>query len=119
MEERRLYPRVSLVVKVTNRSTREFHFFYSSDVSLGGIFLETREPYDVGTNVELDFFIPFRDKKERVVTLGEVARTVRYREDDEDTVPGMGVKFGELEPEIVAVISRYVREGADASSEEG
>ncbi len=56
MEEKRKYIRVPLAVKVTNVRTKEFHFFYSKDISMGGMFLETKDPYPVGTEVELDFF---------------------------------------------------------------
>jgi len=113
MEDRREYPRVKLVVKVTNRATKEFHFFYSRDISEGGIFLETHEPYEVDTDVELDFFLTLKDKKERIVATGKVARTIKDGSAEGDTVVGMGVKFGELTPEVVSALSQYIRTAAD------
>jgi len=117
MEERREHPRVQLVVKVTNKSTKEFHYFYSRNVSLGGIFLETRQPYRAGTDVELDFFIPSGEKRQRVLTNGKVARVVEYLEaQKENTTPGMGVKFNELPSETMGAISTYVRENLPEKS---
>ena len=119
MEEKRIHRRVSLVVKVTNRSTKEFHYFYSRDISMGGIFLDTRQPYSVGTEVELDFFVPFADKKQRVSASGKVIRVVEIKEaEKEKTVPGMGIKFNDLPSEVLGVLSRYVREKLPEESDE-
>jgi len=117
MEERREHPRVQLVVKVTNKSTKEFHYFYSRNVSLGGIFLETRQPYQPGTDVELDFFVPAGEKRQRVLTNGKVARVVEYLDAQKENVaPGMGIKFDELSSETMGAISTYVRENLPEKS---
>jgi uncharacterized protein (TIGR02266 family) len=113
-DDKRLFPRVPLVVKVTNALTKEFHYFYSSDISQGGIFLETRQPYDRGAEVELDFVVPLRESKKRMVVAGKVARVVdpvlpNHKNKDKIT-PGMGIKFDDITVEAVSVISAYVRQ---------
>ena len=118
MEDRRKYQRVSLVVKVTNNSTKEFHYFYSRDISQGGMFLETRQPYDVGADVNLDFFLPLREKKERIIASGSVARVVDYDpKGKEDQLAGMGVEFDGLPSEIIGAIAKFVRETEDEDSD--
>ena len=110
MEEKRKYVRVPLVVKVTNKKTKEFHFFYSRDISLGGMFLETRDPYPLGSDVELDFFIQAQDRKERVVTNGKVARVQKYDvRAKEQPTPGMGIQFDNADPQALAMIGNFIR----------
>lgn len=111
MEEKRKHIRVPLVVKVTNRSTKEFHFFYSRDISFGGIFLETRDPYPLNTDVDLDFFLPVKDHKDRIVIPGKVARVQPYDILAKDNpTPGMGIEFGMVEAEIMAKIGNFIRD---------
>jgi uncharacterized protein (TIGR02266 family) len=118
MEERRNHPRVTLVVKVTNRSTKEFHYFYSRDISMGGIFLDTRQPYSEDTEVELDFFVPLADKRQRIVASGKVIRVVDINlAEKEKILPGMGIKFNELSSEVLGIVAGYVRENLSQESD--
>jgi len=114
MEEKRKFVRVPLVVKVTNRTTKEFHFFYSRDISLGGIFLETRDPYTLDTEVELDFFLPVKDRKERITIPGKVARVRVYDILKKDgPMPGMGIEFISVDPASLALIGNFIRDFLD------
>jgi len=111
MEERRRFIRVSLVAKVTNMATKEHHFFHSRDISQGGIFLETKEPYPVGTEVELDFFLSFPDRKERIVVRGRVVRVQPFdMHTMEEKTPGMGVAFLNLSEADLSRMESFVRE---------
>jgi len=110
MEEKRKHPRAPLVVKVVNKATKEFHYFYSRDISQGGMFLETREPYKKGTEVELDFFVPLREQKERVITRGVVVRTFEYSMEKDSDIVGMGIEFDGTESKDIGLLARYVRE---------
>lgn len=110
MEEKRKYIRVPLAVKVTNVRTKEFHFFYSKDISMGGMFLETKDPYPVGTEVELDFFLPIKDGKERLVIPGKVTRVQPFDVTKKDQpIPGMGIEFSQIEPSHASAISNFIR----------
>lgn len=110
MEEKRKYIRVPLAVKVTNVRTKEFHFFYSKDISMGGMFLETKDPYPVGTEVELDFFLPIKDSKERLVIPGKVTRVQHFDVNKkEQPIPGMGIEFSQIEPAHASAISNFIR----------
>lgn len=114
MAERRQFPRAPLVVKVVNTSTKEFHYFYSRDISQGGMFLETRTPYAIGTEVGLDFILPLQDKKERIGNRGKVARVIEYdRNLKDEQISGMGVEFVGLGSEQIGIIAKYVRESSE------
>ena len=54
--EKRLYPRKSLRTKIVfeDEHREGFIYFYSSDVSLGGIHLESDIPFKMGTKVFLE-----------------------------------------------------------------
>lgn len=94
MVERRKHPRKKLVIKVTYIQGDAFHYYHTRDVSLGGMFLETRRPFPVGTLLDLDFSLP--DKKERVEVGAEVVRTVAYDPGNPGANPGMGVAFSRI-----------------------
>ena len=47
-QERRQFPRIKLITKVTHVRGDFFHYYYSRDLSMGGMFLETREPFPIG-----------------------------------------------------------------------
>lgn len=115
MEEKRKHVRVPLVVKVTNRKTKEFHFFYSKDISLGGMFLETRDPYPMDSDVELDFFLQVEDHKERVIMPGKVKRVVGYDVNEKgQQTPGMGIQFESTAAETMAMIGNFIRLSLEA-----
>ena len=118
MEEKRKHARVPLVIKVTNRGTKEFHFFYSTDISIGGMFLETRDPYPMDTDIELDFFLQIKDRKERLVISAKVIRVQPFDINaEEQPVPGMGIRFNDPKPETLVTIGNFIRLTLETSEE--
>ena len=105
-QERRSYPRVKLITKVTHVAGDFFHYYYSRDLSRGGIFLETREPFPGGTQVNLEFPLPGISR--RVAVQGQVVRTVASEEKDPSIVPGMGIQFGDLEEETKGMLAEFI-----------
>lgn len=105
-QERRLHPRVKLITKVTHIAGDFFHYYYSRDLSLGGIFLETREPFPIGTKVNLEFPLP--GISNRISVAGQVVRTVAAVEQDSGTVPGMGIQFQEMPEEIQGMLAEFI-----------
>ncbi len=85
--EKRHSLRIPLQLKVDVESPNNHYLFeYSSNLSQSGIFIQTTEPLNPGTQVNIQFSLP---DAHRVRTRGEVI-WVNAEEDDE---PGMGVKF--------------------------
>ncbi len=90
--EKRIHPRRVLRTQVVfeDESGEGFIYFYSTDVSLGGVFLESDIPLQLGTSVRLSFSLVEGDV--RIRTIGKV---VRVEKDPNETLPiiGMGVQF--------------------------
>ncbi len=69
---------------------------YSEDISEGGIYVETLEPLDIGTNVKISFTLPGQPKPVEVAA--EVVRVSRIRDRSRY---GVGLRY--MEPEAMLV----------------
>ncbi len=88
---------ITLRIKFKSASLDEFISRYGADVSPGGIFIRTKQPLDVGTNLKFDFTLA--DGGALLAGLGTVAWV---RENDParaNNVPGMGLRFDKLSAE--------------------
>ena len=96
--EKRVYPRKRLRTRVVfeDETGEGFIYFYSTDVSLGGIFLESDIPLKVGTRVFLSFSLG-----EPGPSVRATGKVVRVERDTGGALPvvGMGVQFVDL-PEV-------------------
>ncbi len=68
---------------------------YSKDLSPSGIFLKSREPFPIGSILDIDFALTGKGQK-RLHVSGEVVRNVAY-EKDSHLIAGMGIRFKNLE----------------------
>jgi diguanylate cyclase (GGDEF)-like protein len=85
-------PRVPVHTPVYFDSNDPVLLGYARDISPSGIFIETRNPIDIGMRCALAFPLPSTDARVHVV--GRVVRTVPEPSFlDEGRVPGMGVEF--------------------------
>lgn len=93
--EKRVYPRKTLRSKVVfeDESGEGFIYFYSTDVSLGGIFLESDIPLKLGTRVFLSF--PLDEREPPLRAIGQIVRVEREIQGSLPVV-GMGVQFVDL-----------------------
>jgi type IV pilus assembly protein PilZ len=107
VNERRKHRRVPFVTKVTYVLAECVQYYYSQDLSLGGMFLETRKPFAVGTRLELDFSLP--DTEARLRVKGEVVRIVTPDPLHRDLVPGMGIIFAALTPESQSRLEDFLK----------
>ena len=84
--------RVPIKVKVDCQCEGNFLFENATNISEHGVFIETREPMDPGTMVDLQFTLP--DNEKAIEVLGEVIWTNPVRPDhDKNPNPGMGIRF--------------------------
>jgi c-di-GMP-binding flagellar brake protein YcgR len=86
MANRRRAPRVPLVTQIYSQECMSLAF--SRDLSQGGMFIETRDPLPVGSEITLRFHL--NDGGPIVVALADVKYSI--------TKLGMGVEFLELSP---------------------
>jgi len=93
--ERRINKRLPIRVLVEYTSTEDFLIDYTANMSIGGMFLQTEEPLELGTRFRLRFRIPDRNKP--IETFG-IVRWVVSPTESGPMVPGMGVQFDGLLP---------------------
>ena len=113
----REHERIPCVVRVEFRTPSSFLVAYSVNLSRGGMFLETDHEVAVGEQIALHFAVPG-------VGVIDTQGTVMWRRDsDEPTsrpgargardsraVPGVGIRFDNIEGAVGAVIDRLVGE---------
>jgi uncharacterized protein (TIGR02266 family) len=100
------HTRVQLKTNINLGSDSNFFTGFSTDISEGGIFIATVETVPQGTKVDLDFTLPGG----RPLKARGVVRWLREPNDHTpDLMPGMGVQFQDLQPEVASLISDFVR----------
>lgn len=107
-EERRRFPRASLSLLIQYRfdTLEDFLAEYSTDISLGGMFIRTHEPREEGALVYLQFYL--RDGAKLIEGLGRVVRSIPPEAAAEQRVPGMGVEFLNFDEPSLELIRQIV-----------
>ncbi len=108
--ERRTDERLPMRARMDYRDTTggNFLYEYTSNISKGGIFIETTEPLPVGTDVEMRFQPPGMDEVLEIT--GTVVWVNPYRKDSgENPNPGMGIQFGALSDEAKDLVANLVK----------
>lgn len=107
-EEKRSAPRVEYEVEVDYRSEDNFYTGFIKNISSGGLFLYTHEPLPIGSEINVRFTIP---NFPQPIVARALVRWIRpYRQDTQDSVPGMGVQFLSIDPpEAVAAINDFIQ----------
>ncbi len=85
---------VSLRFRFDSETVEQFAERYASDVSRGGIFVHSRQPFAVGTQLRLD--LQLLDGTPLIVGEGTVHWTREPDASKPNTVPGMGIRFAKL-----------------------
>jgi c-di-GMP-binding flagellar brake protein YcgR len=99
MEENRKFPRAPLAVQVQQPGGMAIGF--SRDISIGGMFIETSEKFDLNSSVGLRFHVD--DSGQIVIATAEIRYIVQKL--------GMGVEFSEMSPQDRERIESYVNAG--------
>jgi molecular chaperone DnaK len=101
---------VGLLVKLKYSGVDEFAERYATNLSDGGMFIRSREPKPVGTEIKFRVEIA---SGERVLQGTAVVRWIRGP-DDPSGSPGMGVQFGTLDESSRALVDRMLASGVAA-----
>ena len=135
-EERRQHPRFFVRILVDYSASDTFLYDYSSDMSEGGIFIQTKNPLEKGETIDLRFTLPGLDKifqlKGEVVWVNQKEKEEGKEIDSEEALgdalddlldsasvepggdkkpsfpEGMGVRFMNLTPEDQAVLQEFL-----------
>lgn len=108
---------VTLKIKFKSETLEQFIERYAVDVSQGGIFIRTKEPLAVGTQMKFEFQL--RDASPLIAGEGTVVWT---RENDPSRpaiAPGMGVRFDRLGDGSQSVLERILAEKAKQAPHRG
>jgi uncharacterized protein (TIGR02266 family) len=108
---------VTLKIKFKSETLEQFIERYAVDVSQGGIFIRTKEPLAVGTQMRFEFQL--RDASPLIGGEGTVVWT---RENDPSRpaiAPGMGVRFDRLADGSQSVLERILAEKAKQAPQRG
>ncbi|MHB1844144.1 MAG: TIGR02266 family protein [Deltaproteobacteria bacterium] len=109
--DKRRHPRAELQLLVQYRfdSVGDFLAEYSSNISLGGIYVRTDRPREEGALIYLQFAL--KDGSRLIEGLGRVVRSNPPGEGlPEGIEPGMGVEFVNFDDESIELIERIVQE---------
>lgn len=108
---------VTLKIKFKSETLEQFIERYAVDVSQGGIFIRTKEPLSVGTQMKFEFQL--RDASPLIAGEGTVVWT---RENDPSRpaiAPGMGVRFDRLLEGSQQVLEKILAEKAKQAPSRG
>ena len=105
IHERRGGGRVPVELEVKYGSLDAFLSDYAVNLSRGGTFLHSARPAAVGTPVTLRFLLP-----EEIVPV-EVSGEVVWRNPEGvgQLIPGMGIKFADIDKEAEKRLARFVK----------
>jgi len=104
--EKRVYPRKTLRTQVVleDELGEGFIYFYTTDVSLGGLFIESEIPLKLGTKMFLSFTLG--ETGPTIRTTGEVVRMEKLAP-TYPGVSGLGIRFLTLAPADREAIEAY------------
>lgn len=103
-EDRRRSERLHHEIPVAYRTVGSFLTDWATDISHGGLFINTRSPLPVGTTVKLIIQLPGAAFPFDMA--GRVTRVIPL--DDPNGSPGMGIAFTNLDNAKRASIEAYV-----------
>lgn len=103
---------VNLTVKLAHKGVDEFVEKYATNISVGGLFIRTREPQPLGTVVHFKVEIA---NSQRMLQGSAIVKWIRGPTDPAGP-PGMGLEFKELDDASHAVVKRILAGNQAASA---
>ena len=102
MDERRGTPRYEVVLKVRYETEQEFRDALIHNLSSGGVYLATQNPFAIGSEFKLDIELPETEE-----WISAMCTVVWVNEIDTQQFPrGMGVAFLETPPKYTQLLER-------------
>lgn len=109
MPENRQHERAPLKLQLNYRDATGGNFLFenATNISHGGIFIETQHPLPVGAHLVIGFQPPGGENEIQVE--GEVMWVNPWKEGGENPNPGMGIRFENLSDEDRKTIASIVK----------
>lgn len=114
--ELRQAERVPVDIEVDCRDESNFLLASIKNLSVQGIFVETRTPVELGTRLTMRFHLPISGNM--ISADGIVVWSNPYRDGAENLNPGMGVRFVDLDEEAIQKLTDLVRRVAYIDDDE-
>ena len=108
---------VTLKIKFKSETLEQFIERYAVDVSQGGIFIRTKEPLAVGTQMKFEFKL--RDASPLIAGEGTEVWTRENAPSRPAIAPGMGVRFDRLGRDLGVDRLRRVSRSAEGKCPRG
>jgi len=107
-QQKRRFARIplSLEVNIKLDDINSFVSEYTSDMSIGGMFIKTRMPRKVGTEVNIS--INLQDGQNLIEATGRVVRVVLPGDAYTGANPGMAIEFTNLSQKSKVIIEKYL-----------
>jgi uncharacterized protein (TIGR02266 family) len=110
-DNKRRASRLQHELPVAYRSVGSFLTDWATDISQGGMFINTRSPLPVGTEVKILIQLPMIESP--VGLSGRVTRVAEF-DNQANVVPGMGIQFTDIDPskreQLEALVKRLKRD---------
>jgi type IV pilus assembly protein PilZ len=97
--------RFNASLKVLYNSYNEFITEYTTNVSRGGLFINTKRHHEISETVDLSLIVPGLDKPLNIK--GEVIHIKIHNVPDEDA--GIGIKFIDIDSESRKALIEYIK----------
>lgn len=98
--------RVPIQMLVDYKTGGNYLFDFCRDLGTGGVFIESKTPLSVGSDLELTFTIP--DSKETLRTSGKVIWSQPPVNERQDITPGMGVQFANFSESNRKTLDQFI-----------
>lgn len=103
--EQRVETRVPIRMRVEYDSLADFLDDYTSNLSLGGMYVQSNQPLSLGTRFRLRFRLPGREKP---IETYAIVRWASETTNEEHS--GMGIQFDDLKPADQKSIEQWLTE---------
>jgi uncharacterized protein (TIGR02266 family) len=102
----RVHQRVSCEAEVTFDSEHNFYLGLSENISEGGIFVATFQPAEIGAVLELTLRLPGAPSPFQV--RAQVQWVREHTPENRAQPPGIGLKFIEPPPDLIAAVRTFI-----------
>jgi uncharacterized protein (TIGR02266 family) len=106
-DDRRKDPRFDVTIRVDYSTKDIFVSNYVTNLSRGGVFIQTDHPLPIQSEIRLTFTLP--DDNIKIEAKGKVTWTFDIRKGTGHVSPGMGIRFTDLSSEQRAMIENYIK----------
>lgn len=106
-DDRRKEPRLDVNIQVDYKARDMFISNYVTNISKGGVFIQTDSPLPIHSEIQVTFSIP--ETGRTITAKGKVAWTYDIKKGSISITPGMGIRFTDLSMDNRKILEDYIR----------